>query len=148
MNQTWCMQTFVIIACCLLSCKSQHVVFPVPVIFEYDYTSFCSLPDEAGQTVYTRAIYRGGGEYWGLIAGNGNCKDLEAYVLWPEFKNTKFRKLIQQVHKSRGRYYLLVDVVGKFEMGDTSGYGHLNSYKSLFTTEKIINIQRLKKQQK
>jgi hypothetical protein len=57
----------------------------------------------------------------------------------------KFRRLLRQVHLRYWKYYLIVDVVGKFKMGDTLGYGHLNSYKTEFTVEKFVDIQIMNK---
>jgi len=135
----------------LLGCKTQQIALPPKVISEYDYTEFCDLPNHSNQLVYTRAVYRGAQEYWAFIAGNMECTDIEAWVEWPEWReiNKKFKKLIRQNHlKPRSRHFLLVDVVGRFEVADTVGFGHLNSYKNQFTVEKIINIQRLRKNYK
>ena len=97
--------------------------------------------------VYTRGIYRGAEEYWGLISENRDCDSIESYLTWsPKLPLIpKFRKLLTQVHSKYWKYYLIVDVIGKFEMGDTLGYGHLNSYKSEFKVEKFVDMQRMKK---
>ncbi|MEQ7799746.1 hypothetical protein ABDJ41_08015 [Pedobacter sp. ASV1-7] len=128
-------------------CKSKQIVFPPKVISAYDYTKFCDLPNHLNQSVYTRGIYRSVEEYWGLISENRDCEGLESYVEWPQRPSLKpkFRKLLRQVHLKYWKYYLIADVVGKFEMEDTLGYGHLNSYKTKFTVEKLVNIQRMNK---
>ncbi|MFA4869869.1 MAG: hypothetical protein WC623_16840 [Pedobacter sp.] len=113
---------FFIAIFCIMGCKSQQIVFPPKVISAYNYTKFCDLPNNLNQdVVYTRGIYRGAEEYWGLISENGDCKKLESHLELPMESSLKpkFRKLIRQAHLRYWKYYLIVDVVGKFKMGDT-----------------------------
>lgn len=135
----------------ILGCKSQQIVPPPPVLSEYQYTAFCDLPKYLNQgSVYTRGVYSGVDEYWWLTSDNNDCKDLSSEMEFSEESavSQKINKLLMKVHSEYWKYYLIVDVIGKFETGNVLGYGHLGSNKSQFTVDKFVHIQLIRKKKK
>ncbi len=130
--------------------RKKQVMFPPPVLpMRYpDFVDACELPNHKKEAVYTRFIYSGNEEYWGLRPEK-RCNAINAYL---DFTNdltisSEYLKLMSKVHREYWKSSLIMDVVGVFEDDNKSGYGHLGSNNSKFTVSYIANMQIIGKKQ-
>lgn len=130
--------------------KASHVIFPATVLTaKYpDYINTCELADHKKELIYTRFIYSGIDEYWGLHSPDKKCKEINADLKIPNevVLKPEFAKLISDVHENYWKSYLIIDAVGTFVDDKVSGYGHLGSNNSQFILKQIINIQIVTKE--
>lgn len=121
--------------------KKRQIVFPPPVLgMEYpEFMDACELPGHKNQLVYTRFIYSGIDEYWGLRPEK-NCNNINADLDIPEkvIVQPEDAKQIRYVHEHYWNKYLIMDVIGIFENENKNGYGHLGSNNSQFTVKYVI----------
>lgn len=136
---------FTLILCSQLTFgqKATKIIFPPPVLgIEYpEFTSACELPSHKKQLVYTRFIYEGVEEYWGLRPDK-KCTNINANLVIPD--NVIIRpedlKQLKDAHAHYWKKYLILDLIGIFEDGNGSHYGHLGSNNSQFTVKYIIAV--------
>ena len=123
--------------------KSSKIMYPPPVLgMEYpEFISACELPNHKKELVYTRFIYSGVEEYWGLTPDK-NCNQINADLDIPDNVEIRpeYTKLLKKVHEQYWKKYLIIDVIGTFDDSNPSGYGHLGSNNSKFTVKYIVTI--------
>ena len=128
--------------------KTRQIIFPPPVLgMEYpEFMSACGLPSHKYELVYTRFIYEGVDEYWGLRPDK-NCNNINADLDIPDnvAVEPKYVKQLKEVHEHYWKKYLIIDVIGTFEYGNASGYGHLGSNNAKFTVKYIIDAYTVNK---
>jgi hypothetical protein len=132
--------------------KSKQIIFPPPVLDDMHYPLFtdaCELPTHKNELVYTRFIYSGIDEYFGLRPEK-KCNSINADLVIPDTVviEPEYFKQLQDVHEHYLKKYLIVDVIGTFEDGNTFGYGHLGSNNSKFTIKYIIAAYTVNKVKK
>lgn len=129
--------------------SKNDVLLPQVLSMSYpEFISACDIPNHKKQLVYTRFVYSGAEEYWGL-SPDKKCDqniNINADLNIPDNLevSAKHLKLLKNVHENYWKKYLIIDVVGTYEEGK---YGHLGSNNSRFTVKKIIDIYILDKKQ-
>lgn len=127
--------------------KKIPILFPPPVLGTSDpeFISACGLPAHKNELVYTRFIYSGVDEYWGLHSADKKCSSINAYLEIPDSVEIRpeYNKLFKSVHKQYRKTYLIIDAIGKFDNSNKNGYGHLGSNNSQFIVKWIIDVQKL-----
>jgi hypothetical protein len=110
-----------------------------------DFLNSCEIQNHKKELIYTRLIYSGVEEYWGLTSGK-NCNNIIAELEIPEgvILKSKFTKMIRNVHNNYWKTYLIIDVIGTL-VDDAKHYGHLGSNNSQFIVKQIIDIQSIPK---
>jgi hypothetical protein len=135
----------------LYSCATKKVtIFPPPVLsMGYpEFVNFCDIQNHKKEIVYTRFIYTGVDEYWGISAPDKKCVEWANLEIPEKVEFTeKFTKSFKQVHESYWNTYLIIDAIGAFDNSNSNGYGHLGMNKTNFKVEKIIDIQVIFKNQ-
>ena len=131
--------------------KKTEILFPPPVLgMEYpEFISACELPNHKKELVYTRFIYCGVDEYWGLESEK-KCNQINAYLDIPgnvEIRPEDLEEL-REVHVNYQNKYLIIDVIGIFEDSEKSGYGHLGSNNSKFTVKHLVALYSVNKSHK
>jgi hypothetical protein len=95
--------------------KSSRIIFPPPVLgMEYpDFMEACDLPAHKNQLVYTRLIYSGVDEYWG-VRPEKKCNKINAYLDIPDSVEVKAEdtKNIKYVHDHYWKKYLIIVIPG------------------------------------
>jgi hypothetical protein len=128
--------------------KKSKIIFPPPVLgMEYpEFINACELPNHKKELVYTRFIYSGVDEYWGLHPEK-KCNQINADLDIPDNIEIRpeFFKQLKDVHEKYWKKYLIIDVIGTFEDNNTSGYGHLGSNNSKFTVKYLIGLYSVNK---
>lgn len=106
-----------------------------------DFINACELPNHKKELVYTRFIYSGIDEYWGLKPEK-KCSEINAYLEIPEHIEVRSDDLkkLRLVHDNYWKMYLIIDVVGTFEDPNPSGFGHLGSNNSRFTVKYFVDM--------
>ena len=103
---------------------------------------FCDFPANLGIRVKTEFVYSGIEEYWSL-KGKTRCPNAipvefdyskVATIAVPRF----FQKL-DRLYDKYWKYHLVVEAIGVFEVDSIIGYGHLNTNKAVFKTERILS---------
>ena len=126
--------------------KTKQIIFPPPVfgLSDPEFISACELPMHKNELVYTRFIYRGTDEYWGLHSADKKCKDINAYLEIPDSVELKseYPILFKDVHDHYWNTYLIIDAIGTFD-DSRHRYGHLGSNNSQFIVKWIANIQKV-----
>src|SRR5579859_4754828 len=121
--------------------KKTKVIFPPPVLgMEYpEFMEACDLQTHKNQLVYTRFVYSGLDEYWGLRPDK-KCNRINADLDIPESVELKNedKKNIEYVHNHYGKTQLIMDLIGTFEDGNQKGYGHLGSNNSRFVVKYVV----------
>jgi len=122
--------------------KKQLILPPQVLSMSYpDFVNACELLTYKKKLVYTRFIYSGIEEYWGLSAEKKCNKEvpINAFLDIPDNLQIqpKHQKLLQDVHNNYWKKFLIIDAVGIFNEGK---YGHLGTNNSVFTVSKIIDI--------
>ena len=121
--------------------KKSKILFPPPVLgMEYpDFMEACDLPTHKSQLVYTRLIYSGMEEYWGLRPEK-KCNLINADLDIPDNVelNREAKKDINYVHAHYWKTYLIMDLIGTFEDCNPKGYGHLGSNNSRFVVKYVV----------
>ncbi|HEY4325859.1 MAG TPA: hypothetical protein VGN20_17840 [Mucilaginibacter sp.] len=128
--------------------KKSKLVFPPPVLgMEYpEFISACELPSHKNELVYTRFIYSGVDEYWGLHPDK-KCNQINADLNIPDDVVIRpgYIKQLKEVHENYTKKYLIIDVIGTFEDNKPSGYGHLGSNNSKFTVKYLVDLYTVNK---
>lgn len=128
--------------------KKTKIISPPPVLsMGYpEFISACELPNHKNELVYTRFIYSGVDEYWGLHPEQ-NCNKNNADLDIPNDVRVgpDYLKQIKRVHEKYWKKYLIIDVVGTLEDSNKSGYGHLGSNNSKFTVKHLIGLYTVNK---
>ena len=121
--------------------KKLKVLFPPPVLgMEYpEFMEACDLPTHKNQLVYTRFVYSGIDEYWGLRPEK-KCNLINADLDIPDRVELKTddKKNIEYVHNNYWKTYLIMDLIGTLEDGNQKGYGHLGSNNSRFVAKYVV----------
>lgn len=121
--------------------KKTKVLFPPPVLgMEYpDFMEACDLLNHKNQPVYTRLIYSGMEEYWGLRPEK-RCNLINADLDIPDSVelNAEEKNNIKYVRNHYWKTYLIMDLIGTFEYGNPKGYGHLGSNNSRFVVKYVV----------
>ncbi|HZY35041.1 MAG TPA: hypothetical protein VFE53_00245 [Mucilaginibacter sp.] len=144
--------TFIAIVLCgnVLAQKKERILFPPPVFGEEypEYLNACDLLTHKNQFVYTRFIYSGTDEYWGLQP-ESKCVNINAELNIPDTVALKKEDManLKAVHKRYWKEYLVIDVMGTLVDTDLNGYGHLGSNKYRFTVKYFIDSYLVKKEQ-
>jgi hypothetical protein len=75
------------------------------------------------------------------------CNDINAYLDIPDDVIIKAEdiKQFKYVHEHYIKSHLIIDVIGTFEDGNASGYGHLGSNNSKFKVKYIIDMYTINK---
>lgn len=138
---------FIVIFSLFACSQKKQIVFPPPVLDEMHYPGFieaCDVPKYTDQLVYTRLLYSGFEEYWSLHPDK-KCDFVNAEFDISDniFLSKENVKMLQNVHNKYWNHYLIIDVIGIYQTGKTSGYGHLGHNKANFLVKKIINIQEV-----
>ena len=121
--------------------KKIKVLFPPPVLgMEYPYfTEACNLLNHRNQLVYTRLIYSGMEEYWGLRpAKKCNLINADLDISDSVELNAEDKRNIKYVHSHYWKTNLIMDLIGTFEDGNPKGYGHLGSNNSRFVVKYVV----------
>ncbi len=140
--KVFCLGAFCLILQCCFVKKPQQIIYPPPVLgMEYpDFISACELRAHKNELVYTRFIYSGIDEYWGLTTEN-HCNDIDAELNIPD--NVEIKpddlKLMKEVHENYWKEYLIIDLIGTFEEPGQNGFGHLGSNNSRFTVKYFVS---------
>jgi hypothetical protein len=103
---------------------------------------FCDFPANLGTRVKTKFIYSGIDEYWSLSVST-RCPN----TIRVEFDYSKvatvaaprFHQKLKRLYHRYWKYHLVVEAVGVFEVDSIIGYGHLNTNKAIFKTERILS---------
>jgi len=113
------------------------------------FTDACELPKHKNELVYTRFIYSGIDEYFGLRPER-KCNAINAALMIPDTIeiDPEYYKQLQDVHEHYMNKYLILDVIGTLEDGNASGYGHLGSNNSKFTIKYFIAAYTINKTKK
>jgi hypothetical protein len=127
--------------------KKIPILFPPPIlgISDPEFISACELPARKNELVYTRFIYSGVDEYWGLRSPDKKCNNINAYLEIPDSVELRpeYDKLFKDVHEHYWKTSLIVDLIGQFDDSNKNGYGHLGSNSSKFIVKWIIDIQKV-----
>lgn len=127
---------------------AKQIIFPPPVFgMEYpDFMNACDLLSHKNELVYTRLVYSGVEEYWGLQPEK-NCIDLNAYLNIPDSVELKKEDMahLKAVHNDYAKEYLIIDVMGTLDNAAPNGYGHLGTNKYRFTVKYFIDSYLVKK---
>ncbi|MBS1501752.1 MAG: hypothetical protein JST32_06805 [Bacteroidetes bacterium] len=119
-----------------------QVLFPPPVLgMEYpEFMDACQLPAHRNQLVYTRLIYSGIDEYWGLYTEK-KCNNINADLCIPDSVVVKPEDVnnIKYVHDHYWNTKLIMDLIGTFDDSSQKGYGHLGSNNSRFVVKYVID---------
>ncbi|MBK0377799.1 hypothetical protein [Mucilaginibacter segetis] len=132
----------------VLGQKRKNVLLPPPVLSMHypEYMDFCEVLNHKDTLVYTRMIYRGQDEYWGLSTPDSFCTNkIYAYLNIPDSvkMNKKFLNYFKTVHENYWNTYLIIDAIGVFKNDKKPGYGHLGNNKSQFIVNSFVNIQKI-----
>ena len=121
--------------------KKHRIIFTPPVLgMEYpDFMDACELPTHKNQLVYTRFVYSGIEEYWGL-SPEKKCNNINADLSISDSVVIKAEDLknIKYVHSHYWNKYLIIDLIGTFDDSNQKGYGHLGSNNSRFIVKYVI----------
>jgi len=132
----------------VLGQKKSKMIFPPPVLgMEYpEFISACELPNHKNELVYTRFIYSGVDEYWGLRPEK-KCNQINADLDLPDnvIIRPEYLKQLKEVHENYWKEYLIIDVIGTFDDSNTSGYGNLGSNNAKFTVKYLIDMYTINK---
>jgi hypothetical protein len=114
------------------------------------YFNFCDFPQNLNQRVRILGNYSGIEEYWSIYSidkcENKFSVDFEIDAVYNKLTSTQkelFSKLINKYWK----YYLLVDVSGRFEMNG-KGYGHLDHNQAVFIADTIFSLKLMETRKK
>jgi hypothetical protein len=103
---------------------------------------FCDFSANLGTRVKTKFIYSGIEEYWSL-SGQRSCSD----AISVEFDYSKvtilaapqFHQRVKRLYNKYWKFKLAIEAIGVFEVDSINGYGHLNTNKAVFRTERILS---------
>lgn len=127
----------------LSSAQKKEIRFPPPVLgMEYpDFINACDLLNHKNQIVYTRFIYSGDDEYWGVTPEKKCNNNINAYLDIPDSVTIqpKIMEKFEDVHNNYWKKYLVIDVIGTFENDKKGGYGHLGSNNSRFIVKYVVD---------
>jgi hypothetical protein len=102
---------------------------------------FCQFPLYLGVKVRTTFVYSGVEEYWSIDGAN-NCKEKISvefdYSDVSLLSSLRFQRNANRLHNNYWKYRMVVEAIGVFDIDSVNGYGHLNSNKAVFKTEKVI----------
>lgn len=111
--------------------------------------NYCDLPDFQQRQIFLKASYSGMDEYWSLggvvkTKCGANLKvDLQFAGKDPVFEPIpkEYESKFQYVHKNYANSYLLLELIGTFEIDEKRGFGHLNLNTSRFIVSRIVNAK-------
>ena len=127
--------------------KKDPIIFPPPVLGldVPEFINACELPTHKNELVYTRFIYSGIDEYWGLHPVDKKCKGINAKLEIPDSVELKPKDqvLFKYAHDHYWNTYLIIDAIGTFDDSEHH-YGHLGSNNSQFIIKWIVDVQKVK----
>lgn len=107
-------------------------------------SDWCNLPNlQQEEAVYVRGILSGTEGNWNIRDQRGRCKNIRVHLEIPNQLRREDLKYFKKINKKYKHHYLIIDVVGTFEMKNSSGYGRSGKDNAQFVANRIVLIHAI-----
>lgn len=125
-------------------CKILSIPFPMPVLPFLEPSNWCDLPNlQQEEELYIRGILSGTDGDWSIRDPNGKCEEIQIHLEMPKQLYPEDLKYLKKINKKYKHHYLMIDVVGTFEMKNVSGYGRSGKNNTQFIANRIVLIHTM-----
>lgn len=116
----------------------------MPVLPFLEPSDWCDLPNlQQEEEVYVRGILSGTEGNWSIRDQLGRCKNIRVHLEIPKQLHPEDLKYLKKINKRYKHHYLIIDVVGTFEMKNSSGYGPSGTKNTQFVANRIVLIHTI-----
>jgi hypothetical protein len=116
----------------------------MPVLPFLEPSDWCDLPNlQQEEEVYVRGILSGIEGDWNIRDQRGRCKNVRVHLEIPKQLHHEDLKYLKKINKKYKHHYLIIDVVGAFEMKHSSGYGPSGKNNAQFVASRSVLIHTI-----